>query len=190
MKTVQVEASCIFYKKDRFDLVVQNTFWLSETPYQLSKGWDAAYRRVCTYGYFFDKVLNTYFYVFNTHLDHMGDIARTKSIELIMDKINRINNKNLPVFFMGDLNSLPDTERIINLRNQMDDCRLVSVLPPFGPEGTFNGFEFTKPVTQLIDYIFKSKNDGFTVEKYAILSDNKNLLFPSDHFPVFVILTH
>ena len=49
------ESSNIYYKQDRFKLKEQNTFWLSETPDTISKGWDAAYRRVCTYGLFKDK---------------------------------------------------------------------------------------------------------------------------------------
>jgi len=48
------EYSCIFYKKDKFDVVQQSTFWLSPTPDSVSKGWDAAYNRVCTYALFKD----------------------------------------------------------------------------------------------------------------------------------------
>jgi endonuclease/exonuclease/phosphatase family metal-dependent hydrolase len=49
------EASSIFYKKDRLALIETNTFWLSQTPGEISKGWDAAYNRVCTYALFEDK---------------------------------------------------------------------------------------------------------------------------------------
>jgi hypothetical protein len=27
---------------------------------------------------------------------------------------------------------------------------------------------------------------GFTIQKYAVLTDSKNLRFPSDHFPVLI----
>ena len=49
------ESSNIFYKRDRFKVVDQNTFWLSETPDKISKGWDAALNRVCTYALFRDN---------------------------------------------------------------------------------------------------------------------------------------
>mgnify|MGYP003513255412 FL=1 len=49
------EYSCIFYKKDKFDVLQQSTFWLSPTPDSISKGWDAAIVRVCTYGLFKNK---------------------------------------------------------------------------------------------------------------------------------------
>lgn len=49
------EYSCIWYKKDKYQLLQQSTFWLSPTPDSITKGWDAAIVRVCTYGLFKDK---------------------------------------------------------------------------------------------------------------------------------------
>lgn len=184
------ESSNIYYKKDRFLLKESNTFWLSETPDKISKGWDAAYNRVCTYALFNDTATNKYIWVFNTHLDHIGEVAKTKGIELILSKIAELNSQNYPVIFMGDFNSEPNSERIIALKNQMDDSRTISEEKPFGPSGTFNGFKFKKPVKELIDYIFISKNIGLKVNKYAVLSDSKDLKYPSDHLPVFVKLRY
>ena len=126
------------------------------------------------------------FWVFNTHLDHLGEVAKTKSIELIVSKIKTVNAKNYPVVFMGDFNSEPTEERIINLKKQMFDCSEISEEKPFGPQGTFNGFKHNEAVTKKIDYIFISKNTCFKVKKYAVLSDSKNLKYPSDHLPVYI----
>ncbi len=180
------ESSPIFYNTHRVILVKQHTFWLSESPEKISKGWDASYLRVCTCALFTDKKTNRQFWVFNTHLDNNGVVARAKSIELILKKINSVNKKKLPVFFMGDFNSTPETDIIINLKKRMNDSKEVSVAKPFGPDGTFNNFEFNKPVTMLIDYIFISKSVDIIVNKYAVLSDSYNLKYPSDHLPVFV----
>src|SRR5690606_7272962 len=46
------EFSAIFYKKSEFTLLNTGTFWLSETPEEPSKGWDAAFNRVVTWGQF------------------------------------------------------------------------------------------------------------------------------------------
>ena len=178
------ESSNIYYKKERFIVKEEKTFWLSETPNEISKGWDAAYNRVCTYGLFKDKITKKLFWVFNTHLDHIGEEARTNGITLIVSKIKEVNTKNYPVIFMGDFNSEPETERISNLKKEMNDSREVSEQKPFGPSGTFNGFNYNETVLKLIDYIFLSRNN-FEVLKYAILSDSKNLKYPSDHFPVY-----
>jgi len=182
------ESSNVFYKKDRFNVIQESTFWLSETPDEISKGWDAACNRVCTYTLLKDIKNNKTFWVFNTHLDHMGDVARTKGIELILSRIKKLNTKEYPVIFMGDFNSEPSEERIVNLKKEMLDCRDISVQKPFGPTGTFNGFKHNEAVTVLIDYIFISKNSHFIVNKYAVLSDSKDLKYPSDHLPVYVEL--
>lgn len=182
----QGESSTIYYKKDRFIVSESSTFWLSETPNEISKGWDAACNRVCTYALFKDQKTKTTFWVFNTHLDHIGEEARTKGMELILSKIELLNTKKYPVFFMGDFNSEPDTDRIIQLKKIMNDSRDISKEKPFGPSGTFNNFKHDQAVTKLIDYVFVSKNNKFEVLKYAVLSDSKDLRYPSDHLPVYV----
>lgn len=184
------ESSNIYYKKNRFLLKETNTFWLSQTPDTISKGWDAAFNRVCTYGLFKDKKYKNYIWVFNTHLDHIGEEARTKGIQLILSKIGALNKMNYPVIFMGDLNSEPTTERIIDLKKQMNDCRDISKETPFGPAGTFNNFKHYETVTKLIDYIFISTSANISVNKYAVLSDSDNLKYPSDHLPVYVELIY
>ena len=184
------ESSNIYYKKGRFILKETNTFWLSQTPSKVSKGWDSAYNRVCTYALFKDKKTKKNLWVFNTHLDHIGELARTNGIQLILAKIAELNTKNYPVIFMGDFNSEPTTQRIISLKKLMDDSRDISEEKPFGPSGTFNGFNHNEPVSLLIDYIFISKNNKLKVKKYGILSDSKELKYPSDHFPVFVKLKY
>ena len=180
------ESSNIFYKKERFSISNETTFWLSETPNEISKGWDAACNRVCTFALFEDLKSKKSFWVFNTHLDHIGEVARTKGIELILSKIEAVNIQKLPVIFMGDFNSEPNENRIIALKKIMNDSRELSVEKPFGPFGTFNNFQYNEPATKQIDYIFLSKNSFFIVNKYAVLTDSKNLRFPSDHFPVYI----
>jgi endonuclease/exonuclease/phosphatase family metal-dependent hydrolase len=182
----KVESSNIFYKKDRFMVKESNTFWLSETPNEISIGWDAACNRVCSYALFKDLNTKQLFWVFNTHLDHIGEDARTKGIQLILSRIQELNTKEYPVIFMGDFNSEPNEDRIMALKKVMDDSREISVEKPFGPSGTFNGFKHNESVTKLIDYIFMSKNSSLKVKKYAILSDSKDLRYPSDHLPVYV----
>ena len=182
------ESSNIFFKKDRFKMVQENTFWLSETPEKISKGWDAALNRVCTYVLLKDNKTKKSFWVFNAHLDHIGELARTNAIQLILSKIKEINTKNFPVFLTGDFNTEPNEQRITDLKKQMDDSYDITKQKPFGPTGTFNAFQYFEPVTKRIDYIFLSKNNPFKVLKYAVLTDSKNLKFPSDHFPVLVEL--
>lgn len=180
------EACTIYYKKDRFKVEQSNTFWLSETPNVVSRGWDAACNRVCTYGLFKDLKTKKTFWVFNLHLDHMGEEARIKGVQLALKKISELNTKKYPAFLMGDFNSEPDTKQIAEIKKVMDDTRDVSKEKPFGPSGTFNDFKHNEPVTLLLDYIFVSKNSGLKIQKHAVLSDSKDLKYPSDHLPVLI----
>lgn len=180
------ESTHIFYRKSEYALKRSHTFWLSPSPDSVSMGWDAACLRVCTAVLLQNKRSKQQFWVFNAHLDHVGELARQNSIELILNKMKALNPKNHPVVFMGDLNAEPGTPIINRLQAEMLDTRLVSETPAFGPAGTFNGFKFEEPVLRRIDYIFVSPNAGIRVKKHAVLSDSKDLRYPSDHLPVWV----
>ncbi len=176
------EYSALFYRTDRFQLLRSGTFWLSETPDTVSKGWDAALPRICTWALLEETAMQRRFWVFNTHFDHVGQLARLRSAELILQKIAMFNTGAYPVVLMGDLNSEPLSEPVSRLKNDLRDTRDHSLEPPFGPEGTFNGFQFHEPVTRRIDYIFVSK--AWAVQQFAVLSDAVNCHYPSDHLPV------
>jgi len=180
------EFSAIFYNSKKYKVIQQATFWLSQTPDKPSMGWDAACNRICTYGLFENIKTKKQLWVFNTHFDHIGNIARTESAKLILKKIKELNKQNLPFVLTGDFNLEEDSESIRLIASQLNDSKKCAGLV-FGPEGTFNNFEFTKPVTKRIDYIFTAKT-GITVIKYAVLSDSKNCRYPSDHLPVYTEL--
>lgn len=177
------EYSAIFYKKDKFKVLESSTFWLSQTPEKVSMGWDAVCNRVCTYALFENTSTNQKFWVFNTHFDHVGVEARKNSATLIIQKIKDINKENLPVILMGDFNMEEDHESIQFIEQHLKDSKAIAK-NTFGPLGTFNNFEFDKPVNRRIDFIFVSQE--INVEKYAVLSDSWDCKYPSDHLPVFV----
>lgn len=178
------EHSAVFYKKERFKVTGGHTFWLSETPEKTSKGWDAAFPRICSYGLFFDRATKNHFWVFNTHLDHRGETARREGAKLILSRVKALNQKNYPVILTGDFNATSDSEVIRTIETEFEDAKSLSVNRPYGPEGTFNAFNFDKPAGSRIDYIFIKKPVKWTVKKYAVLSDSRDRRFPSDHFPV------
>ncbi|MEO5945470.1 MAG: endonuclease/exonuclease/phosphatase family protein [Chitinophagaceae bacterium] len=181
------EYSCIFYKKDKFDVVQQSTFWLSPTPDSISKGWDAAIVRVCTYGLFKNKKTKQLFWVFNTHFDHIGKTARLESSKLIVQKIKELNNKNYPVVLSGDFNSKPNEQpaeyMVANMQNSRSIAKQV-----FGPEDTWNGFKFNQKLDGCIDYIFVAEDKRVIVTKFATLTDSYDMKYPSDHLPILATI--
>ncbi|MBV6642173.1 MAG: endonuclease/exonuclease/phosphatase family protein [Cyclobacteriaceae bacterium] len=177
------EFSAVYYKKDKFSVLKNETFWLSPTPEKPSKGWDAALPRICTAVLFQVKGSDQKFWVFNTHFDHRGDEARLQAVDVILNKLKELNKAGHPAIVMGDLNLTPDTPPIKKLFGALNDTRAVSDLV-FGPEGTWSSFDVQKELDRRIDYIVVS--DQVKVSKYAVLTDNRDLRNYSDHLPVFI----
>lgn len=178
------EYSPIFYNSRKYQLKDHGWFWLSETPEVPSMGWDAACKRICTYAWFEDYDKRKTFWVFNTHFDHVGDEARLNSTRLILQKIDSLNTKNDPVILMGDFNLTPEAAPISRLETQFFDSKKVSAQAPYGPEGTYNAFDFNSELKNRIDYIFvKGKIE---VLKYGVLTDSYEQRYPSDHLPVLI----
>lgn len=187
--------NAIIYKKSRLTLLTSGSFFLSETPDVAGIGWDAKLNRICVWAKMLDNVTNKQFYFFNAHFDHVGAEARRQSAKLIISKIAEINGTdNLPVFFVGDLNSQPDKIPISNIINGglIDSRTLPLKKNIFGPVGTTNGWNKDPSVlTNRIDYVFV--NDKVDIHEYhCITKKYYSDAYPSDHLPVMVkaILTN
>lgn len=176
------EFSAIFYNHHKFSVLESGTFWLSETPSVPSKSWDAALPRICTWAVLKDSQSNALSFIFNTHFDHVGEVARLESAKLIHSKIEGIAKGN-PAILMGDFNVEPGTEVYQMLdSSSFRDAMTISKTPHFGPNASFNNFDFSKTPERRIDFIFV--NDYFSVLRHAILNNHYNQKYPSDHFPV------
>ena len=176
------EHSAIFFRKSRFALLGKGDFWLSETPDRPSFGWDAkCCHRIASWARLRDRSTARVFYVFSVHFDHEGEQARRESADLMLRKIAAIT-RGEPAICVGDFNSTPDTVQIRTMSTTLRDAAKASRTPPYGPQGTYNGFHLDSPLLDRIDYIFV---DGrFDVLKYAVLSDTLDRRYPSDHDPV------
>lgn len=174
----------IYYDTTRLTLLDSGTFWLSETPEKVSIGWDAACNRTCTWGHFKVNDTGFEFLYFNTHLDHLGSLARKNSINLIVDKMTELNPDNLPVFLSGDFNSTTDDPIFDPLKASLKDAREVSAISD--KIITYNGFGTVtdNPNTRkewVIDHIFFS---GVNPLAFRVLNCNFGVPFISDHYPI------
>ena len=178
------EFCAIYFDKDHYEVLETSTFWLSETPDVVSVGWDAALERICSYGLFKHRISDEKIWIFNSHFDHVGSIARKKSAELILKKIKEMNTKSFPVVLMGDFNSNPESGPIKILKNDLQDALEISLTNLRGPKGTFNGFDNRNPLDKRIDYIFV-KDRKITSYRHIDdrLTNNQHI---SDHFPVMI----
>lgn len=179
------EVVAIYYNKRRFDLLDSGTFWLSETPEQVSKGWDAACVRTTTWVKLRDKDSSKEFYFFNTHLDHKGRVAQTESVKLIIEKIKEISGEEATVILGGDFNVIPEDEVLAPLDGFMQAARTTAETAD--DKGTFNSWGKRK-VKSVIDHVFYR---GSTAEchTYRILDGDYGAPYISDHYPVEVVLS-
>lgn len=163
------EFSPIFYNKSRVKLLKSGTFWLSETPDEVSKGWDGLCRRVCTWGLFQDKLTKKKFYHFNTHLDHRGKVAQMEGAQLIIDTIKAMCPKGANVIVTGDFNVIQGS----SCYNLFANCGLLkdcfeSAKYRFAPTGTFQGFNPARYTSHRIDHIFVA--NALPVSRYGVLT--------------------
>ena len=178
------EMMAIYYDTTRLTLLDSGTFWLSETPEKVSIGWDAACNRTCTWGHFKVNDTGFEFLYFNTHLDHLGSLARKNSIKLIVAKMTELNPDNVPVFLSGDFNSTTDDPIFDPLKASLKDARMMSAISD--KNITYNGFGKVtdNPDARkewVIDHIFFS---GVNPLAFMVLNCNFGVPFISDHYPI------
>jgi endonuclease/exonuclease/phosphatase family metal-dependent hydrolase len=176
------EFSPILYKKDKFQLIESQTFWLSLNPDVPGKSWDAALNRIVTWARFQPVSGEKEFYVFNTHFDHLGKEARKQSALLLLQKVKEIAGEKTAII-TGDFNSTPEDTPIQILGEVLTDTKKISQSGHFGPDSTFNGFESKEIAGKRIDYIFVNQ-PGIKVLKHATLSNTWGGRFASDHHAV------
>ena len=203
------EYSPVFYRKERFEVLESGTFWLSETPNEVSFGWDAACRRVCSYGYFKDKLTKKKFWFFNTHMDHKGKVARVEGAKLVIAKIKELCGKDARVILTGDFNVAQNSPAYNTFAESglLKDAYLLAPVK-YAPAGTFNNFKVGTHSDKRIDHIFVA---GCDVQRYGILTyhywsnqngseselrdapkeisaEHRGVHLPSDHYPVQIFV--
>lgn len=180
------EFSPLAFRRDRFTLLGSGTFWLSPTPDQPGKGWDAAYPRVSTWALLRDTRSGARLAVLNTHFDHVGSIARANSAAMIADWAKERIAAGWQVIVLGDFNAAPSSAPMQHLanfdRSGLRLARSVSAASPYGPAGTFNAFKIDAEVPEAIDHVLVS--EPWTVLRHATVTQHWGGRLPSDHYPV------
>ncbi len=180
----------IFYRSDRYAVADSGTFWLSPEPERPGPpAWDAAITRIVSWVRLTQHESGRHLYVFNAHLDHVGERAREESSQLIVDRLaGQITGE--PFVLLGDFNAEPDSRVHAILtsdstRVRMRDAFEVAEIT-YGPGATFYGFQVDDSLGRRIDYVFVSSGAG--VGRYGVLTDQIEGRYPSDHLPVLVEL--
>ncbi len=180
------ETMAVYYLTGRFELLDSGTFWLSETPDTVSRGWDGACNRTATWVRLRDKSSGKEFCFMNTHLDHMGEVARKEGIKLLTERVQAIADKRTPVVLGGDFNASIEDPIFAPLTKVMKLARKAAPEEQTDNRGTFNGFG-TTPNNIVIDHLFvrgKTKCKSFRT-----LNGNYGAPYISDHYPIELVFT-
>ena len=184
------EYSPLFYRKDKYELLDGNTFWLSQYPDSAGFiGWDGACTRIATWGKFKDKKTGKVFMAVNTHFDHVGVEARRQSALLIIQKIKEIVGDN-PAVVTGDFNvndqseayqTITTNEFVLKDAYKMTDKKT-------GPNYTFHDFgRYPVEKREKIDFIFVTPQIKVLNTEIAQNPESKTG-YLSDHNPHMALI--
>ena len=180
------EHNVIFYDPERFDVISQETFWLSDDPTTPgSSAWDSGCPRICTWGLLLDRRTNKRFVIANTHLDHRSAMARIQGVNVILTRLAPMIER-YPFILTGDFNSTADDMPARRVLGVLRNARDVSETDHYGAgDETFHDFHVNRKDRshrKPIDFIFV--NDRVRVLSHGTVNDFRNGLASSDHFPV------
>lgn len=181
------EYAPLFFKKEKFEVLDSNTFWLSQYPDSVGFiGWDGACTRIATWAKLKDKKTGKVFMAVNTHFDHVGVEARNKGALLIIDKIKEIVGDK-PAVLTGDFNVNNQSEAYSTITQNAfvlkDAFKIADERA--GADHTFHDYgRIDKSECEMIDFIFVTSQievDKVFIPKEPLRKDNIQYL--SDHNP-------
>lgn len=180
--TVDIEASPILWRKNKFDCVKTGYFWLSDTPEVESRGWDelCSCYRMCVYTILKEKSTGMRFTVMNTHFG-FGDRGQLASVELIYRYSKQISS--FPTFILGDFNMTPASPAYAAMTGKFTD---VNARTANDLSITFHNYAPHILSDQHIDYCFADST--VTPIKQKILKESFDGKYTSDHFGLYLEL--
>jgi endonuclease/exonuclease/phosphatase family metal-dependent hydrolase len=179
------EFMAVFYRRDRFEPMAYDHFWLSDTPEVVaSSTWGNSCRRMVTWVRLRERPSGREFYFWNTHLDHQVEPARQKGAALIAERVKALQT-DLPVLLVGDFNANATQSRAYEILTREGGFADTWFLAQERRNERLNSFHgYLKPVaaSQRIDWILA--RGPVTVARAEILTFQQHGQTPSDHFPV------
>ena len=182
---LQGESNVVCFRREKFDLVTLDQFWLSDTPHVPGSRFhtdQSECPRICMALTLRSKENGRLFRYYNTHLDHAGELAQAQGMSLILERMTRDYGAwQLPVILTGDLNITPASKTYRSLV-EFTGCGtpLRDLTTEVGP--TLHNY-MPKTVHEKIDYIFTNlPHDPSKTVKATDHDDAGHYL--SDHYPV------
>lgn len=173
------EEVTVAFRKTRFNLMEMQSYWLSPTPYVPGSRYPEQSNcpRICTELVLEDLEEKKVFRVVNTHLDHVGSLARKLGLSQILNHLAEVQLcPDAPVIVTGDFNAEPDSEEIALISNHPGFSNATK-----GIGTTYHNF-LAPGVENSIDYIFIK--GAIACDSVTKWTDVENGVCLSDHYPV------
>lgn len=185
------EFMAVIYRKDRFEVIDVDHFWLSETPdVPGSRLPGVGNPRMVTWVRFKDLSTGLEFSFYNSHLDHESQYAREFGAQMIYYHVALTTRAwNLPAILTADMNAPPDNPAIhIAMGTNIDSQLLYDAADFLRKQGgsvgaTFHGYRGTIE-GEPIDYVFHTAD--FAPVAFGVERSQYGDRYPSDHYPVWV----
>ena len=164
-------------------LIGLDSFWLSPTPTIPGSRYEEQSQcpRICQCLTL--KYHNTFFRIYNIHLDHKGDLARQLGMEATLRRVGEdLTRDKLPFFVLGDFNCKPDESPIaLCMNNSYAEMKeLTDAI-----KHTFHNYGRIES-DHKIDYIFSDPNTARLLDSVSAWTDEHHGIYLSDHYPLAV----
>ncbi len=170
----------MWWRKDRYELVDTDHFWLSPTPDHPSKGWDGGFGipRICVRVSLRELKSGKVIHYYNSHFDG-SDISARESAQLIIHKAEELG-RGEAVFCSADFNMTTYSPGWYSMRTFFKDVR--EEIAPENKQGTLCIYkEIGEDMHKLIDFIFYT-GEGVQAKSYEVITRLYDGKFPSDHY--------
>lgn len=176
------EYNCVYYLKDKYNLLDSGTFWLSETPYKkYSVSYDSLCRRIASWAVLEDKETGKIYTHINTHLDHGEESTRDAQCEVLLAEMAKLQTQGV-VVITGDFNTYSDGDVYASMVAGADDAA-VTAETAIDAGITYHNYGKKADEGQgAIDFIFLTKETR--VETYQVIKTTVQGMYPSDHYPL------
>ena len=173
----------VAYRRDRFDLLRLEQFWLSPTPDVPNTRYEGGspFDRMATLVTLVSREERRQVTLLNSHLDHISDEARERGAALLLERITPY--LAMPAFLTGDFNATPDTRaaRILT------ECPALSELTAPLDASTATCHAYGRITEHCkIDYIFASRAVRPIDGTLKMHTDEHDGVYLSDHYPISV----
>jgi len=168
----------------------KGSFWLNETPSLRKPGWGSDHiRSACWLTLDISDIMPEYkIIIINTHFNYQHTRSQIESAKLLCTAVKILGGCHSLPIIVGDFNA-PEGSDVYKI---FEDAGYIDVFANIEQNisftyHAFQGLDAEKCYRNVrVDRIYVDHR--FTIKKAQVITDHKNGIYPSDHFPIIADL--